>query len=237
MPMPAHASCGSRLGSPSEFLQIPYGQSLYHVFRGEFDLAQRLDEDLLRLSRQRNDSGRARSGSPVLRRTLMFAGRFASSRSHLEEALALYDPISHRSLVHQAGVHPHVYHRRIWGLSFSVSAFRTRHWHRATQQSPRLGGWPIRRLWLGAWRSVPGAFARRRQRSLDERADQLVAVATEQGFPLWRAQGTIYRGWVKVKNGDVAEGISLLRSGSAAYRATGAEFVDALLYRPPGQGM
>ena len=41
--------------------------------------------------------------------------------------------------------------------------------------------------------------------------------------PTWRAQGTIYRGWVKVKNGDVAEGISLLRGGSAAYRATGAE--------------
>ena len=59
--------------------------------------------------------------------------------------------------------------------------------------------------------------------ALDERADQLVAVTTEQGFPHWRAQGTIYRGWVKVKNGDVAEGISLLRSGSAAYRATGAE--------------
>ena len=59
--------------------------------------------------------------------------------------------------------------------------------------------------------------------ALDERADQLVAVTTEQGFPHWRAQGTIYRGWVKVKNGDVAEGISLLRSGSTAYRATGAE--------------
>jgi adenylate cyclase len=48
-------------------------------------------------------------------------------------------------------------------------------------------------------------------------------VATEQGFPLWRAWGTIYRGWVKVKNGDVAEGMSLLRRGSTAYRATGAE--------------
>src|SRR6516165_7168077 len=35
--------------------------------------------------------------------------------------------------------------------------------------------------------------------------------------------GTISRGWIKVKNGDVAEGISLLRSGLAAYRATGAE--------------
>jgi predicted ATPase len=58
---------------------------------------------------------------------------------------------------------------------------------------------------------------------LDERVAQLAAVATEQGFAFWRAQGTIYRGWVEIKKGNVAEGISLLRTGSAAYRATGAE--------------
>ena len=70
----------------------------------------------------------------------------------------------------------------------------------------------------------------------DEWADQLFAVATEQGFPYWRAGGTISQGWAKVKNGDVTGGISLLRSGSAAYRATGAR-VDTLSYRPPGQGI
>jgi predicted ATPase len=59
--------------------------------------------------------------------------------------------------------------------------------------------------------------------ALEERADQLVAVATEQGFPFWRTYGTICRGWVRVKHDDVTEGISLLRSGSAAYRATGAK--------------
>jgi len=48
-------------------------------------------------------------------------------------------------------------------------------------------------------------------------------VATEQGFPYWGSVGTILRGWVKAKNGDVAEGIPLMRSGLAAYRATGAE--------------
>jgi predicted ATPase len=58
---------------------------------------------------------------------------------------------------------------------------------------------------------------------LGEWADQLVAVATEQGFAYWRAAGTALRGWVNVKNGDFAEGISLLRSASRAYRATGAE--------------
>jgi hypothetical protein len=37
--------------------------------------------------------------------------------------------------------------------------------------------------------------------------------------------GTIYRGWVKAKNADVGEGISLLRCGFAAYRASGAELL------------
>jgi predicted ATPase len=59
--------------------------------------------------------------------------------------------------------------------------------------------------------------------SLGERVDQLIAVATEQGFPQWAAFGTIYRGWIKARSGDVVEGITLLRSGSAAYRATGAQ--------------
>ena len=59
--------------------------------------------------------------------------------------------------------------------------------------------------------------------ALDEWADQLITVATEQGFPFYRAHGTICQGWVKVKNGDVAEGMSLLRSGSSASHATGAE--------------
>jgi predicted ATPase len=58
--------------------------------------------------------------------------------------------------------------------------------------------------------------------ALDERVDRLVEVATEQGFLHYRAEGTIYRGWSKVKNGNVVEGLFLLRSGATAYRATGA---------------
>lgn len=59
--------------------------------------------------------------------------------------------------------------------------------------------------------------------ALDERAGQLTAVANEQNFPLYRMLGTIYRGWVKVNTGDLQGGISLLRSGSSAYTATGAQ--------------
>ncbi len=107
MPIPAPESCGSNWVLPRSSFMFPIGQSRYHVFRGELDLALRLDEDLLRLSRQRNDSAGLVLGHTTSGLNLMSAGRFASSRSHLEEAIALCDPISHHSLVHQAGIHPY----------------------------------------------------------------------------------------------------------------------------------
>jgi hypothetical protein len=97
-----------QLEFPSEFLGVPYGESFYHAFRGEFDLALSLDEDLLRLSRQRKDSAGLILGHFSSGRDLMQTGRLTSSRSHLEEVLALYHPISHHSLVDQAGIHVHV---------------------------------------------------------------------------------------------------------------------------------
>ena len=227
-----------QLGSPSEFLQVPYGQSRYHAFRGEFDLAQRLDEDLLRLSRQRNDSAGLVLGHYSSGRNLMFAGRFASSRSHLEEVLALYDPISHRSLVHQAGIHPQVDSQAYLGIVLFCLGFPDQALARtnaAIAEARRLAHPPSLAvsLAIGAMLlSLVGDDA-----VLGEWADQLVALATEQGFPYWRAQGAIYRGWVKVRNGDVAEGMSLLRSGSSGLPRHRGGAVDTLSYRPPGQGM
>ena len=76
--------------------------------RGELDLAWRLDEDLMRVSRRRNDVAGLILGHTSLGRNLFLGGRFASSRSHLEEAVTLYDPIVHRSLGYQVGNNPKV---------------------------------------------------------------------------------------------------------------------------------
>jgi len=213
-----------RLGSPSEFVQIPYGQSRYHAHRCEFDLAHRLDEDLLHLSRQRNDTAGLVLGHLSFGANLMFVGRFAASRSHLEKALALYDPISQRSLVHLAGLYPHIFSQAWLGNVLFCLGFPDQALARSnasiTEASrlahpPSLAGG----LAIGARTlSLVGDYA-----ALNEWVNQLITLATEQGFPHWNAQGTIYRGWVKVKNGDVTEGMSLLRSGSNAYRSGGAE--------------
>jgi predicted ATPase len=213
-----------RAGSPSEFLQIPYGQSRYHAHRGELDLAQRLDEDLLHLSRQRNDAAGLVLAHLSSGANLLFAGMFASSRTHLEKALALYDPISHRELVRQAGVHPQIFSQAYLGNALFCLGFPDQALARSSaniSEARRLahppslaGGLAIGVRLL----SLVGDDA-----ALDEWVNQLFAVATEQGFPHWHSQGAIYRGWVKVKDGDVTEGLSLLQSGSTAYRASGVE--------------
>jgi predicted ATPase len=75
-----------QLDFPSDFLQIHYGQSIHHAFRGEFRSAQRLDEDLLNLSRQRNDFAGRVLGHLSSGVNLMYVGGFALSQWHLEES-------------------------------------------------------------------------------------------------------------------------------------------------------
>jgi predicted ATPase len=213
-----------QLGCPAEYLHVPYGQSRYHVYRGESDLALRLDEDLLRVSRQRNDSRGLVLSHQSCGTGYMFRARFALSRSHLEAALSLYDPDSHRSLGHQTGSHPQVVAQGYLGVAVLCLGFPDQAMARTNAaiaearslaHSPSLAS----ALMIGAMLlSIVGDNG-----TLDERVDDLVAVATEQAFPQWRAFGTIYRGWVKAKNGDVVDGTSLLRSGVVAYRANGSE--------------
>ena len=212
-----------QLGSPVDFLQVPCGQSRYHAHRGELDRAQSLAEDLLDLSRRRNDSAGLVMGHYSSGRNLMWVGSFASSRSHLETVLALYDPDSHHSLVRQTGVHPQLAAQAALGVVLFCLGFPDEalaHSNKAIAEARRLPHPPslAMSLSMAAHRlSIIGDDI-----GLEQRVDSLVAVATDQGFPFYRAMGAIYHGWVKAKNADVTEGLSLLRAGSSAYWATGA---------------
>ncbi len=212
-----------QLGSPVEFVQVPCGQSRYHAHRGELDQAQSIAEDLLHLSRRRNNSAGLVMGHYSSGRNLMFAGSFASSRSHLETVLALYDPNFHHSLVRQTGIHPQLAAQAALGVALLCLGFPDRalaQSNKAIAEARRLPHPPTLAMSLGIdalLLSIIGDDI-----GLEQRADGLVAVATDQGFPFYRATGAIFRGWVKAKNADVTEGLSLLRAGSSAYCATGA---------------
>jgi predicted ATPase len=187
------------------------------------DLAQRLDKDLLRLSRQRNDTAAIVLGHQACGSDEMMAGKFALSRSHFEEALSLYNPISHRSLWGQFRIHPQVICQGYLGVVLFCLGFPAQAWTKseAALASARRQGNPA---FVAASLSLvmPMLTMIGDTAAPSRWADQLASVAGEQGFAHWRGVGAIYRGWAKVRNGDVADGLSLMRSGTAVFRATGA---------------
>jgi predicted ATPase len=155
----------------------------------------------------------------------MYTGDFVRSQSHLERALALYDPISHGSLVHEYGTHPQTAAQVVLGMATFILGYPDQASAQSTAaiaEDRRSAHPPSLANGLAVHNIVLSLIG---NDALNELADDLVAVATEQGFPLWQALGASFRGWVKIKRGDVAEGMSLLRSGSAALRATGAEIL------------
>src|SRR5262249_52446908 len=66
----------------------------------------------------------------------------------------------------------------------------------------------------------------REERCTQERAEAAIILATEQGFPQWKAFGTILRGWALLAHqGQAQEGIAQITQGLIAWRATGAEIL------------
>ena len=63
---------------------------------------------------------------------------------------------------------------------------------------------------------------------VQRRAEELVALANEHGFPLWLGLGLIFHGWSLAALGQAQEGISLLAKGLSGLRAGGAVQVTPL---------
>ena len=208
-------------GSPQEFINIPFAQATYHALRHERDLALSLIDEILRLSHRRNDASGLILGHSEMGETLMFAGEFASSRSHLERALKVRIPsfqsafFTHDPLLPARGNLAIV----LFCLGYPDQALAA---SRATITEAERLSHPAS-LTLSCIFDAILLVLIGHNAALDARAGELIRTATEHGFALYRAQGQIFRGWAMVKRGNVSEGINLLRSGLGAYRATGSE--------------
>jgi predicted ATPase len=142
---------------------------------------------------------------------------------HLEEAIARYTPDQHRVPMFRIGQDPGVAcrindARTLWLLGYPEEAVTRLHEalalahelsHPYSVASAQQGAALISQL----RRDVP---------TVHEHAEAAVALATEQGFPLWTATGTSLRGWALAMQGQGEEGLTQIRQGIAAWRATGA---------------
>jgi predicted ATPase len=192
--------------------------------RAEIRAAHQLADGLAVLSEGRNDSDTKLITHRNLGVSHLFRAEFSRALPHLRQALDIYNQAEHRPprlTPHDIGVTCESF--VAWTLLLLGQA------DQALAQSRRALAW-ARELsqpyTLAFALHVNCVFHQLRgdRAILEERAEELVALATEHGFPHFVGSGTCFRGWAMLAvGGSIEEAINRMRRGLATKRATGAE--------------
>jgi predicted ATPase len=233
-----------QLGETPQLFVALLGLSTFHQLRAEYQTARELREQCLRLAQSVQDPTRLMWSHNTLGLTFFFLGEIALTQDHLEQSIAFYDPHKHNPLVSGALSDPGMGSLSyaaltLWLLGYPDQALKRS--HEALTLAQELSH-PYSLAYALNFAANLYQFRRERQ-AVQERAEALLALAGEQGFPVWLAWGTILRGWALAEQGQGEEGIAHIRQGLAAWQATGSAvwrpYFHALwaeAYRKVGQG-
>jgi predicted ATPase len=156
--------------------------------------------------------------------TLYNLGTTAEAHTHFTQGFALYDPQQHRASTFLYGEDGGVMcqsfaARALCVLGYSDQALARNHEAVTLAQQIRH---PFSLGFALVFAAIVHQF-RCEGRAVQERAEAVISLAKEQGFPYWMAFGALMRGWAVAHQGQVKEGIEQMTQGLRAYRATGAE--------------
>jgi predicted ATPase len=162
-------------------------------------------------------------GHRLMGPSLLFTGNIAEGRTHLDRAIALYDPVKHRSLVarfgHDVGVLVSSYRSlALWlfgcpdmGLADSGHALKDA---REIAHSSTLMN---ALLYATIVHSLSGNYA-----TTNAIAHELIALGSEKSAPLWQAAGVMGQGCIFALTGRASDAVQTLTSLITAYLSTGA---------------
>jgi hypothetical protein len=157
--------------------------------------------------------------------TQLWIGEFPAVRFHVKQGLALYDPHTHHALSYgqDPGVAFHLHASQVlWLLGYADEALQ--HAQAGFALSQKFSHVNTTAYGLGMIASI--YHSRREWQAAQERAEAVVAFATEAGLPHFVAQMSIYLGSTLAAQGSPAEGIAKMRQGLAAQLATGARIIQ-----------
>jgi predicted ATPase/class 3 adenylate cyclase len=218
----ARAWC-QQVGEPPELVPVLFGLWRFYVMRPQLHAARELGDTLLRLAQGTHDPSLAVIAHYALGTTWFCLGVLPEARQHLEAGIARYTPDQRRAPVFRMGQDPGVVcrgfaARTLWLLGYPAQALARV--HEALALAHELSH-PFSLAYARCVTAYVYQF-RRDVPAVHEQAEAAVALATEQGFPLWIALGTSLRGWALAMQGQSKAGMAQLRQGIAACRATGA---------------
>jgi predicted ATPase len=218
----AHELC-QRIGDELQQFGIMLGNWEWHLVRGDLRPSVGLAADGMALAERRNDPGLLMEALFMRGATMFYRAQFAEARVCCEEALAAYDDRERtRFWSTHAGHNAGVTHRGylalvLWHLGYPDQALRL---DRETHELARTIGHAFS---LGHAVDFTAFLCHYCRLGAEVRAaaGKEMAIATDQGFQLWHALGTLHQGAGMLLQGRREEALPLLLKGFGAFRATG----------------
>ena len=209
-----------------ELFPVLWGLWLLYLGRAEHETARELAEQCLSLARRLDDPALLLEAHNALGLCWFYLGQLSQAHAHLEHGIRLYDPQQHHALAFRygnfdPGVGMWIYAGwTLWVLGYPEQALERSNQGLTMAQNLEHPYTLARGLY---WTALLHQL-RREWQVVSERAETMITVATAQQVALMLAVGPIMRGWALAMQGQGAEGLTRLRQGLDAYRATGAEF-------------
>ncbi|MHC5034943.1 MAG: AAA family ATPase, partial [Planctomycetota bacterium] len=203
-----------QIGETSQIFPVMYGRFAFHQVKGQVAKSYELAKEYLRLAQGQDSDYLVMLGHRLLGQSLFHVGEPASTRIHLEQTIALYDPEQHRPLTFLYGMDVKVaalsyLALALWQLGCVEQAqARSREAIGQAQELSHMNS-------LGAaltFGAILEAFTRRWEPAR-QLIDSMLALGTEQEFPIWASAGRSIRGWALVNQEDAEAGLAGLQEG------------------------
>jgi predicted ATPase len=215
-------------GENAHLYSAVLGLSAYYLIRGQFQLAQELAEQGLRLATGKQDPSLLVESHYALGTALFHLGHLKAARTSLEQGIAHYETHQHRAMVtrfgHDAGVLCLCYLARIlWFQGHPDQALRRS--AEAVVLARELAH-PFSLAHALTYAALVGQL-RLEIQSTRELAEEAIALCAAHGFTFCLAMATVLQGWALTELDQKQAGIAQIEEGVRAWQATGAE-----LFRP-----
>ncbi|MDZ7267288.1 MAG: AAA family ATPase [candidate division KSB1 bacterium] len=198
------------------------------LVRGDLRQAHALAQECMLLAETKQDLELLLTAHLTLGVSAASTGELLTAREHLREAIHLYLPSDHHTDIYDygedLGVVALIYLAHVsWMLGYPEQALK--YSEEALQLAQKLAH-PF--TLAIALHFTAGTHELRRERHLmHARAEALIALAEEQGFPFWRACGEIQKGILLFDQGRQQEAIGMIDRAIASLQAGGAQIGEA----------
>ena len=193
----------------------------YVAFNG--DICRDLAVHFLALAEKQNATVPRVIGHRIMGPCLTIRGDIVEAQGHYDRAITLYNPTEHRHLATRFSADASVViltHRafNLWLLGYPATALRDA--DDALKNAREIGqaaSLMFALYFVARFHVFCGNYS-----VATALAQELFALADEKDAQIWKAQGTLCKGWILALTGNTSEAIRQITIGIAAYRSTGS---------------